>query len=137
MEMHFLFPADPLRSNVADEMFADQFVAVKKAGYSASLCPDPVLQEAKPLRNIPSGATVVYRGWMLNAVEYSRLAQAVDQALATLLTSVESYLSAHHLPNWYPLIAEFTPETRASHLMRTGKQNCACSAGTPSSSKTT
>jgi hypothetical protein len=40
-----------------------------------------------------------------------RLVQAVGNASATPLTSIESYLAAHHLPNWYPLIAQFTPET--------------------------
>jgi hypothetical protein len=93
-------------------MFADQFAAVQGAGYTASLCPDSVIRDNKPLRNVPPGATVVYRGWMLNAAEYARLAQAVRDASATPLTSSDSYLATHHLPNWYPLVAEFTPETR-------------------------
>jgi hypothetical protein len=93
-------------------MFADQFAAVRDAGYSASLCPDAVIQDNKPLRNVPTGVTVVYRGWMLNAKEYARLAEAIGHASAAPLTSTDSYLAAHHLPNWYPLVAEFTPETR-------------------------
>ena len=28
------------------------------------------------------------------------------------LTDATTYLSTHHLPNWYPALAEFTPETR-------------------------
>jgi hypothetical protein len=93
-------------------MFADQFEAVRRAGYTASLCPDSVIRDDRPLRNVPPGATVVYRGWMLNATEYARLAQAVRDASATPLTSPDAYLATHHLPNWYPLLAEFTPETR-------------------------
>jgi len=93
-------------------MFANQLAAFRDAGYSASLCPDSVVQDNKPLRNVPPGATVVYRGWMLNASEYRRLIQAIGGASATPLTSTNSYLATHHLPNWYPLIAEFTPETR-------------------------
>ena len=93
-------------------MFADQLAAVKEAGYSASLCPDSVLQANRPLRDTPPGATVVYRGWMLSAAEYEQLTQAVSNASARLLTSTKAYLAAHHLPNWYPLISEFTPETR-------------------------
>ncbi|QOV88591.1 ATP-grasp domain-containing protein [Humisphaera borealis] len=92
-------------------MFADQLLAVRQSGYSASFCPDSVIQEGKPLRNMPAGATVVYRGWMLNATEYDRLAAAIGAATATPLTSPDKYLATHHLPNWYPLIAEFTPET--------------------------
>src|SRR4051812_34067839 len=112
MKLHFLFPAHPLQPSEVDEMFADQLSAVRECGYSTSLCPDPVIQERKPLRNVPSGTTVVYRGWMMNALEYGRLAAAINSASATALTSPTSYLAAHHLPNWYPLIREFTPETR-------------------------
>ena len=92
-------------------MYAEQFEAIQIAGYSASLCPDSVIQEGKPLRDIPEGATVVYRGWMLNPAEYTALHEAVMAASATMLTSPDAYLSAHHLPNWYPLISEYTPET--------------------------
>lgn len=31
---------------------------------------------------------------------------------AAPLTSLDAYLSCHHLPNWYPLISEYTAETR-------------------------
>jgi hypothetical protein len=112
MTTHFLFPAHPLKVTAVEEMLSDQLSAVHESGYSASLCPDPAIQEGKPLRNVPTGATVVYRGWMMNAVEYGRLAAAICAASATPLTSPTAYLAAHHLPNWYPLIAEFTPETR-------------------------
>jgi hypothetical protein len=112
MRTHFIFPTHPLRSTAVEEMFADQLTGVEEAGYSASLCPDSVIHDNKPLRNVPSGTTVAYRGWMLNAKEYSRLAQAISDASASPLTPTNAYLAAHHLPNWYPLVAEFTPETR-------------------------
>jgi ATP-grasp domain, R2K clade family 3 len=112
MVTHFLFPAHPLKAAAVEEMFADQLAALRELGYSASLCPDAVIHGGKPLRNVPAGATVVYRGWMLNASEYGRLAQAVTTASATPFTSPGAYLATHHLPNWYPLIADFTPETR-------------------------
>ena len=112
MGTHFLFPAHPLRPIAVEEMFADQLEAARGAGYTASLCPDSVIQGGKPLRNVPQGATVVYRGWMLKSAEYERLSAAVAAASASLLTHTDAYLAAHHLPNWYPLVAEFTPETR-------------------------
>jgi hypothetical protein len=112
MGTHFIFPADSFRSTSVDEMFADQLAALTAARYTASLCLDSVIQDNRPLRGIPSDATVVYRGWMLNATEYARLSAAVGATSGALLTATEAYLAAHHLPNWYPLIAEFTPETR-------------------------
>jgi hypothetical protein len=112
MSLHFIFPAHPLRSIAVEEMFADQFAAFQAAGYSVSLCPDSVIEDGKLLRNVPPGKTLVYRGWMLNATQYTRLSQAVHAASATLITATQMYLATHHLPNWYPLIAQFTPETR-------------------------
>jgi hypothetical protein len=112
MGTHFLFPAHPFRPTVVEEMFADQFAVLQERGFTVSVCPDSVIQQGKPLPNVPANATVVYRGWMLNAKEYGRLTDAIAAASATPLTSLASYLATHHLPNWYPLIAEFTPETR-------------------------
>lgn len=110
--MHFLFPSHPLRRPVIDEMFADQRSAAIDAGFTSSLCPESSLRDGRPLMNIPAGATVVYRGWMLNAPDYEALTRAVAAAGGVPLTSPATYLATHHLPNWYPLIAEFTPETR-------------------------
>lgn len=112
MLLHFLLPTDPLTPATVDEIFADQRSTLQAAGFSVSLCPDSVIHQGKPLRGIPAGATVVYRGWMLNAAEYERLCAAVVSAGASPFTSLEAYLAAHHLPNWYPLISEWTPETR-------------------------
>lgn len=111
MAIHFLFSANPLKPAAVEELFADQFAALQDRGFTASVCPDSVIQNGKPLRGVPAGTTVVYRGWMLNGPDYARLTEAIANASAMPLTSKESYLAAHHLPNWYPLISEFTPET--------------------------
>lgn len=102
--IHFLFPPD--------EMFADQRAALAAAGFGFSPCPDAVIAGAKPLRGVPAGARVVYRGWMLKEWEYASLVSAVEACGATAFTSTREYLLTHHLPNWYPLIDELTPETR-------------------------
>src|SRR4051812_48211522 len=101
MATHFLFPSHPLRATAVEEIFADQLAALSHAGFSTSLCPDSVIQDGRPLRNVPPGATVVYRGWMLNASEYHRLTKAIESAAAEPFTPTASYLAAHHLPNWY------------------------------------
>lgn len=111
MSIHFLFPSHPIRTRLVEEMFEDQYSALQAAGYSASLCPDGVIQEGKPLRDLPDGVTVVYRGWMFNANEYEAMVQAVIAAGGEVMISTEVYLSTHHLPNWYPLVVKYTPET--------------------------
>ena len=92
-------------------MFASQADALRDATFSTSLCPEQVLRGKCPLANIPNGATVVYRGWMLKAKEYEQLVTAINAAGAETITSPAAYLATHHLPNWYPLVKEFTPAT--------------------------
>src|SRR5947209_5119013 len=93
-------------------MFADQWSALRQAGFSASLCSDAVLAGTKPLRDVPPGSAVVYRGWMIKGEEYAALARAIAQTGANAFTSPHEYLASHHLPNWYPLLSDLTPETR-------------------------
>jgi hypothetical protein len=103
---HFLFPTGSTR-NAPDEMFTQQHAALTAAGFTASILPD----DARLLPGIPPGSIVVYRGWMMTSEEYAHLITRIDEAQAIPLTSHSEYLTAHHLPNWYPVLAEFTPET--------------------------
>lgn len=111
MVWHFLFPKGSTPDN-PDEMFADQHAAVTGAGFTTSVCSDSVLAGVKPLRGVRRGSTVVYRGWMATADEYGALVRAIEQCDAKPLTRPEEYLAAHYLPNWYPVLADLTPETR-------------------------
>lgn len=106
---HFLYPAD-IRGRV-DETFGDQCDAARAAGFTTSLVSDDVIAGRADLHSLPSGATVVYRGWMLPASAYACLVAACCRAGAVPVTRLCGYLAAHHLPNWYPLVAEYTPET--------------------------
>jgi hypothetical protein len=110
--IHFLFPRDSAAPGCPEEMFADQWAALTEVGFSASLCSDAMLAGRKPLRNVPFGSQVVFRGWMLKGEEYAALVRAIEQAGATVFTSTREYLATHHLPNWYPLLSDLTPQTR-------------------------
>jgi hypothetical protein len=74
------------------------------------------------------GVRVVYRGWMLTHGEYVNLAASVEQAGGLCVASPDDYLATHHLPNWYPIVKDYTPETAfldtgadlASELRRLG-----------------
>ena len=93
-------------------MFTDQWSALTRAGFSASLCSDAVLAGTKALRNVPPGSVVVYRGWMVKGEEYAALTKRIEECGAKAFTSPREYLATHHLPNWYPLLSDLTPETR-------------------------
>jgi len=112
--LHFLYPSDPFQPKEADEIFKGQLEATKAKGLGTSLFSVEELQMGNfKLRGpIPENATVVYRGWMLNGQEYHRLSDFIASRKATPLTAPDVYLSCHHLPNWYPLVTDFTAETK-------------------------
>lgn len=110
--IHFLFPSDFADAARPEEMFADQWAALTQAGFSASVCSDAILAGSKPLRHIPSNSQVVYRGWMATSEEYAALVRAIERCAATAFIGPQEYLATHHLPNWYPLLSDLTPETR-------------------------
>lgn len=112
--MHFLYPSDPLRTKKCDEFYAAELAAVQAAGFEASVFSFEDFQSGSflPFPLLPAKTSIIYRGWMLSSTEYEALASSVIQAGARPLTDIKTYLSTHYLPNWYPLIAEFTPETR-------------------------
>jgi hypothetical protein len=111
--VQFLYPADVLKPTQPDEMYGPEVAATRAAGFAVSTFPLELLVSgrAKISPAVPGGETVVYRGWMLSAEEYLGLSALITQSGAEQLTSPEKYLLTHHLPNWYPLLKEFTPET--------------------------
>jgi hypothetical protein len=109
--LDFLFPADPLYSRRVDEQFAAQRDALQGAGFSTSVLPPSALETTTRVAGVPANAVVVYRGWMVDEREYRNVDASVRETDAALYTTPEAYLLAHHLPNWYPIIRDLTPET--------------------------
>jgi hypothetical protein len=112
--MHLLYPSNPLRIQQPDEQFTAEVEAVRTAGFEASVFSMENFQggEFRAVPALPSGANVLYRGWMMSAAEYQALLDALTQLGAHPFTPLEDYLASHHLPNWYSRISDLTPETR-------------------------
>lgn len=111
--MHFLYPSDPLCTKRVDEFYAAEFAAMRDAGFGVSVFSLEQFQAGSFLASPPLPATqIIYRGWMLSQNDYEALVAAILQSGAQPFTDTATYLSTHHLPNWYSAIAEFTPETR-------------------------
>jgi len=109
--LHFVFSADPLDSRRVDEYYAGQKKALAEVGFATSVVADGVFDGTAPLASVPKERTVVYRGWMVDAKQYQNFAAAVHAGGSSPLTSPEAYLRTHHLPNWYSLLRDLTPET--------------------------
>jgi hypothetical protein len=112
--MRLLHPSNPLRKRIPDEQYREEADAAESAGFALSVFSLEDFQDGS-FRAVPEcepGSEILYRGWMLNAADYSTLAAAVSQLGAKLKVSAQQYLAHHHLPNWYPIIADLTPETK-------------------------
>ena len=111
--MHFLLPADPFDRASPDEAYAEEHVALQEAGLPVSLFSFEDFESGtfKVRPAIPDGAQVIYRGWMLTLADYKRLAAALEQRGARLITSPEQYRLCHHLPGWYSVCSDLTPRT--------------------------
>lgn len=112
--MHLLYPNSPLRARQPDEQYAVEVDAVRAAGFDVSLFSLEDFQSGdfRPLPPLPNATEILYRGWMLAAAEYDRLDTSVSAVGAKLATGRVAYLASHHLPKWYELLADLTPETR-------------------------
>ena len=110
MSIAFVFPSDELNPFKIDPVFEDQAQALSAQGFSVW----PIrIEEGKIFSKGESleGKTIVYRGWMLSEIEYIRYRGVIQDKGAKLFTSIDSYFATHHIPNWYPLIGDLTPET--------------------------
>ena len=112
-QIHLLFPESPVQRRSPDELVSGQFREFREAGFSSSFVSIEALQagEIRFSPTIPKDAVVLYRGWMLSKAEYDFLLCGVERLGARIFISTDQYISTHHLPNWYHLIKEFTPET--------------------------
>lgn len=111
--MHLLYPSDPFNKSTVDEAYADEFSAVVAVGLPCSLFSfeDFESNKFRARPTLPAGVDVVYRGWMMVPEVYARLVDAVAVSGAHLKTNASEYRQCHHLPEWYSLCKEWTPET--------------------------
>ncbi len=112
--MHLLYPSSPLRPRQPDEHYQAEVEAVRSEGFETSLFSVEAFQagDFKASPPLPTGAKVLYRGWMLSKDEYTSLVAAIHSTGCQPVSDTTNYLACHYLPNWYPLVSEFTPETK-------------------------
>ena len=118
VHIHFLYPSQSFEPRQPDEAFQNQINEMQRLGFGTSIvCLEELGQKSCRIRGpVPEGATVIYRGWMPSPGQYEQLVTLIKSNRATPFISPEMYLACHYLPNWYPLISEFTPETKVLPL---------------------
>lgn len=111
--MRFLYPADSFSPKKVDEIYEEEYVAAREAGWPVSIFNFEDFQTGafQTAPKIDESEVVLYRGWMLNGNDYQRLHNAIIKNGGVPVTSSENYLLCHHLPNWYPMLRDWTAET--------------------------
>lgn len=98
--LNILLPSLPYE-RVVDPMWQDELDAARHHGYAVCLFDAEQNKLYQPPN--PQYATL-YRGWMLTATAYEKLA-----VLTPLLVPTAMYLASHQASGWYAAIAGFTP----------------------------
>jgi hypothetical protein len=111
--MRLLYPSDPLSSSTPDEPFVAEVEAARALGLGVSLFSFEDFEAGRFRARPPwaEGEEVLYRGWMMTPERYSELHAALVSRGALPLTSAAQYRLCHHLPEWYSIAPDLTPET--------------------------
>lgn len=110
--MNILFPANYFKKSEPDETFEDQWLEFKNYDFSVhTMLMEELPDEPKITPPLSNSESILYRGYMLSPEEYRIFYDYVSSFGNKLITSPENYSRCHHLPNWYPLIRDYTPET--------------------------
>jgi len=116
MKIAVFFPSDEFDTSLPDPAFAAECDAAIRAGFECGLLSHQriVDDEVDIPRFDSTGewpAKALYRGWMLNGAEYSRMLRTFAAVEASPWTTMDAYLEAHHLPRAYRHLAEYTVRT--------------------------
>lgn len=107
--LSLLFPCHPLDPRQVDPDHAQERDAFRAAGHPIHLIDTDALERGERTKVVPAlpelPEPLLYRGWMLSEAAYTRLAERVE---GRLITSPVAYLASHHLPGWYPALADLT-----------------------------
>ena len=111
--MHLLFPSDPFNKSIPDAAYAEELAASQELGLACSVFSFEDFEQGvfKPRPALPAEGEILYRGWMLRPESYELLNTAVLAKGSLLKVSPAQYRHCHHLPEWYPLCQDITPET--------------------------
>lgn len=115
MTISFIYSSDPFNPKKVDESFLAEYELARNKNFKTYLINTDDLINSKIFPALEVNDSLIYRGWMLTKSNYELLEKKVNYQL---LTNTSSYIFAHHLPNWYPELKEFTMDSKFS----TGKE---------------
>jgi hypothetical protein len=108
--MKFLFCEDAFRPNAVDEAYIVEYECAINNGFDVLLYnfEDKILR----LKGINDKLeTVIYRGWMINPIEYAKLYNELLVLNYELINNPVEYQNCHYLPDSLKFIENYTPKT--------------------------
>ena len=116
--MRLIFCADPLDPKSPDYDYQAEAVAATGIGINYDLISFEALVNngdvQKAVRRVADGSgaePVIYRGWMLTTAQYEELYSALESKGVHLINNPAAYRHAHHLPESYEVVKQYTPQT--------------------------
>ncbi|MCL2377626.1 MAG: ATP-grasp domain-containing protein [Defluviitaleaceae bacterium] len=111
--MLILFPSDYFDTKQPDSDYRTEYEAVCRIPeFKIILYNHDSFTQGEPLKIYPSNyytGDCIYRGWMLNPIQYEALYIFLKNKGTTLINTPEQYNYCHLFPNVYPQIKEYTP----------------------------
>jgi hypothetical protein len=108
--MKILFCSNLLKPKSVDEAFHEEYKNALKNGFETLL----FNFEEKSLESIVENNELeecIYRGWMLNPIEYNTLFKELLSKNYRLINTPVEYQNCHYLPNSLKFIEKYTPKT--------------------------
>lgn len=114
--MHFVFCSNPISPGEVDDAFRDEFVAARATGADCLLIDFDALgghesrgRILQRLTRFDPSELAIYRGWMLNPLQYLRLHEALFARGLVLINSPSQYRHCHYFPESFPDIQAHAP----------------------------
>jgi hypothetical protein len=114
----FIFCCDPISRREPDSVYAAEFAAAEKHGFSCDLINfEALVNDNDSQRAVARVATeetetqAVFRGWMMKPDAYAKLYKALRERNVRLINSPEEYRHCHYLPESFDLIQARSPRT--------------------------
>jgi hypothetical protein len=107
----------PYATQDAEDRFELEVLAAEELGIDSYAIPLEPIVNGEPERATkklpkPRGRRWLYRGWMLNEEEYTGLYEAIIDRGEDLVVDPESFAEALYVPNYVPLLGDWTAPTR-------------------------
>ena len=105
----FLYPESYINTNCVEEAYLKEYDCLRFNGFDVAIFKMDQLNDND--FSFVKDKTIIYRGWMFTIEEYSVFYNLIKKNGGFLITTPVEYQKTHYIPEWYPLLEQYTPKT--------------------------